>query len=428
MSKRPRHHWSKKTARRNTSSDNVKREAQANLDVFDKSNPHYFQLKGKCAEDIIHQLAEKTFFKDWCFPNPFVKKGKELCDLLVVFDNIAIIWQVKDLEIRSDGTCSQGELDKNLRQLGGARRQLFDLKTTITLLDGHGHDESFDADAIQHIYLISVLTGPEQDYYSPLEQIKKYKAHVYSGRTLEILLNELDTISDFYAYLKAKEALFDSEMSIIISGGEEELLGFYLLEDRSFDKFSSYDSAYLTGDFWEGYKNRKEVIAKNSEDRISYVWDNLIKVAATTGYNYKRITREMAKLCRFKRRAAAKSVIELVIRASKDKSNNIFRRNFNVDNVTYTLLLMPSDWNREVRKKVLMAQYLIARDMSENCIVIGLATELERNVHRSFDFCYINYPEWDDDQRAHAQELKKAYKIWENPEYYHYHEDEYPQV
>ncbi len=59
---------------------------------------HYFQIKGKNAEKVVHDLAEKTFLTDWCFPNPKLQNGKELCDLLVVFDNIAIIWQIKDLK------------------------------------------------------------------------------------------------------------------------------------------------------------------------------------------------------------------------------------------------------------------------------------------------------------------------------------------
>jgi hypothetical protein len=40
------------------------------------------QLKGKKAEEVVTQLAEKTFLVDWCFPNPHLPNGKELCDLL----------------------------------------------------------------------------------------------------------------------------------------------------------------------------------------------------------------------------------------------------------------------------------------------------------------------------------------------------------
>ncbi len=43
---------------------------------------HYFREKGAKAEKVIHDLSEKTFFTDWCYPNPPRPGGKELCDLL----------------------------------------------------------------------------------------------------------------------------------------------------------------------------------------------------------------------------------------------------------------------------------------------------------------------------------------------------------
>ena len=92
---------------------------------------HYFELKGKNAEKIVHDLAEKTFLVDWCFPNPKLQNNKELCDLLVVFDDIAIIWQIKDLKLDKNGKYKKAEVDKNLRQLSGADRQMFKLKSKI---------------------------------------------------------------------------------------------------------------------------------------------------------------------------------------------------------------------------------------------------------------------------------------------------------
>jgi len=37
---------------------------------------------------------------DWCYPNPKLPDGKELCDLLVVFDDKAIICQIKNLKLK----------------------------------------------------------------------------------------------------------------------------------------------------------------------------------------------------------------------------------------------------------------------------------------------------------------------------------------
>ena len=53
-----------------------------------KLSKDYFQIKGKKAEQLVQDLAQKTFLTDWCYINPTLPDGKELCDLLVVFDNI----------------------------------------------------------------------------------------------------------------------------------------------------------------------------------------------------------------------------------------------------------------------------------------------------------------------------------------------------
>ena len=124
---------------------------------------HYFQLKGKNAEKILHDLALTTFMIDWCYLNPMIKPGKELCDLLVVFDNVAIVWQVKDLKLDKNGKYKKSEVDKNLKQLAGAKRQLFELKRKIELCNPRRGKDFFDPSSINEVYLISVLLGEGED-------------------------------------------------------------------------------------------------------------------------------------------------------------------------------------------------------------------------------------------------------------------------
>ena len=107
-----------------------------------------FQLKGTTAEKVVHDLATKTFLIDWCFLNPKLPNGKELCDLLVVFSDMAIIWQIKDLKLDKNGNYKKTEVDKNLRQIIGARRQLFELKTPIHLKNIRRSEEIFDSSKI----------------------------------------------------------------------------------------------------------------------------------------------------------------------------------------------------------------------------------------------------------------------------------------
>lgn len=153
-----------------------------------EKNKNCFDQKGKNAEKILHHLAKNTFLTDWCYLNPKLPNKKELCDLLVVYDEIAIIWQIKNLKLNKQGKYDQSELEKNLRQLSGARRQLFDLKTLIELENPFRGKEIFNPKTIKEIYLISVLFGKGEEMFSFVEEIKKYKVHVFDKDFTQVVL------------------------------------------------------------------------------------------------------------------------------------------------------------------------------------------------------------------------------------------------
>jgi hypothetical protein len=51
--------------------------------------------------------------------------------------------------------------------------------------------------------------------------------NVFDEITLDVVLGELDTISDFVTYLRAKETFFSSTGRVMCAG-EDDLLAFYL--------------------------------------------------------------------------------------------------------------------------------------------------------------------------------------------------------
>lgn len=65
--------------------------------------------------------------------------------------------------------------------------------------------------------------------FSFVEEIKKYKVHVFDKDFTQVILNELDTITDFVEYLREKEIFLKKNKSLLIMGGEKELLAFYLI-------------------------------------------------------------------------------------------------------------------------------------------------------------------------------------------------------
>jgi len=397
--------------------------------VTDQSK-HYFRLKGQKAEDVIHTLAVRTFLTDWCYPNPRRPDGKELCDLLVVFDDVAIIWQIKDLKLDDRGRYNPSEVDKNLRQLSGARRQLFDLKTRVELENPRRGKELFDPSAIQRIFLVSVLMGEGEEYYHPFIQTYKERAvHVLSRDFAPIVMSELDTVSDFVRYLSAKEELLERGAKVTVIGEEEELLAYFVLHDHSFQGFENADRIVVAQGLWEEVQKLPAYIAKAHADEISYGWDLIIDRAHEGSAEYERIARELARPDRFKRRRLAKAFFDCQVRAHEGDPRKVYRRVTPLDDVTYCFLFFddPEPWTR--RKEMLQNMCYIARNIfRDNPKVLGIATERTLAPVCSYDFCFMDFPDWTGEHAKQAEELQRATGILTNVSWCHVTEDEFPDL
>lgn len=232
------------------------------------SEGYRLHFKGKEAENFIYELARVSFLADWCYLNPKLPDGKELCDLLVVFDNIAIIWQIKNLKL-VDGKYKKSSVEKNQRQLLGAKRSLFELKRSVELENPRRGKEAFDPNSITEAYLISTLLGDGEDYFSFADEVKGCMLHTFTREFAEIVLNELDTIKDFVDYLREKENLISVGNRITLLGGEKDLLAYYLMNERSFEKLKKPDYLLIDEGSWVHLQRRTEYKAKKAEDKIS---------------------------------------------------------------------------------------------------------------------------------------------------------------
>jgi hypothetical protein len=311
---------------------------------------HYFREKGAAAEGIIHSLATKTFLTDWCYPNPKKPDGKELCDLLVVFDDIAIIWQIKDLKVDEAGKYKKTEVEKNLRQLSGARRALFDIRVPIELENPRRGKELFKPDQIKTVHLISVMMGESDEPFPFVQFLKDKMIHVFTREFADTALSELDTVSDFCEYLGKKEAI-DRSKVIVVQGGEENLLASYLQNLRGFSWMANYDRISIDNTCWPAFIQNPQFIAKKFEDQISYGWDAVIDRAHDgTSDGYERLARELARPDRFTRRVISKSFFE-AYSEYMEKRPPIFRRFSAFGETTYCFLLMEDGQGERKNRK-----------------------------------------------------------------------------
>jgi len=389
---------------------------------------HYFQLKGQAAEQIAHELAYGSFLTDWCYPNPVLEDGKELCDLLVVFGDVAIIWQIKSLKLRADGHYNSREVEKNARQAVGAARRLLDVGRPLVLQNARRGEEEFDPATIRETFLISVLAGDGEDFLAATHSANGRVVHVFTADFMELALHELDTTSDFVDYLRAKEELL-AHTKLLILGGEEELLATYLLAGRSFDSFSEATLLTIEDGSWEGYQSRGDTKRKKSADEISYSWDGIIDRAHECDEaSYELVARELARTSRLERRILAKAMFEAAVLADKDGVHPLFRRTLDFNGRTYAFLFMDVDESeRDVRQRNLIAMCYAARSkFRNNSMVIGIATEKVLQPSCSYDFCRLEIVDWSDDDEQIAAKLREEARYYADSTLRHAQEYEYP--
>ena len=387
---------------------------------------HYFREKGAAAERIIHSLATRTFLTDWCYPNPRKPDGDELCDLLVVFDDRAIIWQIKDLKTDNLGRYKKAEVQKNLRQLSGARRSLFDLRISIELENPRKGKERFDPETIKSVHLISVLMGHSDEPFPFLQVFKERMIHVFTREFADIALSELDTVSDFCTYLQRKEAI-DGDKDVLVHGGEENLLAKYLEDLHTFSWMGNYDHIVVAEDVWPSFSTLPRYLAKKESDRISHGWDSIINRAHDgTSARYERVARELARPDRFQRRGLSKAFYEAYSEFCGTK-HQMIRRVLKLEDTTYCFLFMEDGkGERKRRKAMLSLMCFVARGLyPENTKVIGIATEA---ANASYDFCLRVQPTWTSKDERTKTKIQQEIGIFVSPRQTKSGEDEYPAV
>lgn len=386
-------------------------------------------LKGKKAEELVQELAQKSFLEDWCFINPLLPNGKELCDLLVVYDNVAIIWQIKDLKLDEQGKYRIREVKKNISQASTAKNRLFRKDLEIELENPRRGKEIFNSNDIEEVYLISALLGEGEDYYSLIEEYRGHIIHTFTREFTEIILHELDTIKDFIDYLRKKEELLSWNKQLIITSGEEELLGYYLLNERSFKSLKKVDVVMLNEGIWDNLLSKPEYLTKKEEDKISYGWDSIINRAHTSdSREYEIIARELARPNRFTRRVLSKAFFEAHKQSHELIEENVYRRLIKAGDTTYCFLFYDDVEPRDTRKTMLGQMCFVARGIfSENKKVLGIATEMKIKPMCSYDFCLLDIPEWTEEQQKVMKRIQKEFGIFTNYKEKRYQEQEYPQ-
>jgi len=341
-----------------------------------------FKSQGQTpSEQYLAKLCQKSFLSLWSYPNLFNDKGRsggkgmgqELCDLLVVFDKHVIIFSDKSCNFPAGNIdlawkrWYKSSIEKSAEQVFGAERwikkfpdriYLDSLCTTKLPLPLPNANEI----KIHRVIIALNAGGPVRKYFNsksgslvlkpylvkdePINkdfpgyipfctgQINPEKGyvHIFDDESLDIVLNELDTISDFVTYLEKKEKFILSG-KFAYAAGEEDVLAFYLrnLEDKEAREFdfpmTDEPKTFYAIDegMWEKLKSHPQYVARNEINKVSYIWDDLIEFfnkhfleqtlimegKGAEQYYIKAVQR-MASESRFYRRYLAQSLVEFL--------------------------------------------------------------------------------------------------------------------
>jgi hypothetical protein len=343
--------------------------------------------KGNQGEEFIVKIAFKTFLKYWCYPNPKDENGdkKEICDLLILFNDTLLIICVKNYEFK--GTYNRyfkKTINKDIRQVAGAERKLLESNRPIFIKHPDREPEEFKTSAIKNVFRIVVHLGENVRFYPLFGRTNRDSfVHIFDKDTFETILSELDTIPDFIEYLDKKEIAFKDTSAIIlpkdeynfdpiagrqlqeysflkildrkqklilISGTEYDLLAHFLLHDRTMPEQISSEKlgwvVFIIDGAWGDFNRRKEVLLKKNRDKMSYFVDEFVKNELLIYPNEGRLklAKELLSFSRFDRRVISKSFFTFYYSNKNRSSTSISRRYWKLDNVGFVFVLYPTNW------------------------------------------------------------------------------------
>jgi hypothetical protein len=398
-------------------------------------------------ERYLKRLCDRSFLSLWSYSGVFRDQGrtdgrgdgKEVADLLVVFENHIIIFSDKHIRFPRSGDLKadwskwfKKAVLKSAKQVWGAERwlrdfanRLFldrqctvpfpidlpDIKNAIFHRIVVAHDASRCCQerlgGSGSLMIESSLLGDEHlEHPFTIGRIDPDRGfvHVLDDTTLDIVLTTLDTVSDFVAYLSKKEALLTGNIAIS-AAGEEELLAEYVAlinkeGDHDFIFPKKLNFILLPEGGWAKFLASTEREAQLAANRVSYLWDGLIErfaghLLAGTQYipaerfrtsrnisEHEKSYRWLARENRTRRRLLARSLVSLIEQTPANYRATRVMKPSRPGDPYFAFLLLPrvptvSDSEyREARGSLLGACCQITKLMFPDAKhIIGLATE-----------------------------------------------------
>lgn len=376
------------------------------------------------SEKFVAELCKESFLPFWSFPSPLGKKEKELCDVFVVCENHIIIISVKDITVSNHPDenvqyerWTKKAINDSVEQIYGAERFL---KTTDQV---YSKDKSTVINLPKKenriVHRIAIAFGSNPDFPIVTGDFGKGYVHVFDEKSTWIILNELDTITDFTNYLIAKEQ-FVADKRIQIPT-EADFLAFYLQTGLNIQYPADLISSQ-TG-IWEEYQNSNEYAKWREDIQVSFIWDRII----TRMYDY-HIANNNSNTRRDDIEESVRT-INLEPRINRIELGSIFQDTIKkklsarmllpLEGSDHTYVFIPlTDKNWDEKESELQLRCIVARAKNpETKNVIGIAMGSNSDGETHYDICYLRIEQIDDSFIQKAKKIQDEFGYFNKPQY-----------
>lgn len=330
------------------------------------------------AERVLKRFCDHSFLSMWSYSGIYRDQGrpnqkgdgKEVCDLVVVFENHIIIFSDKDCDFPNTGNPDldwsrwyKKAVRKSAEQIWGAERWIMshpellflDRKCSIPfpidlpnpavakvhrIVVAHSVSDRcvkefggtgslmIAPSVVGEMHTLARKDGGKPFTIGQIDPAKGY-VHVFDDTSLQAVMKTLDTISDFIGYLEKKERVITNG-KLAFAAGEDDLVAFYLKKigadgEHDFVVPLEFKSFSVDEGFWNIFQARPERLAQVEANKVSYAWDRLIEnfshhiFAGTSHYQshpglgqQERLFRLMAREPRTRRRLLARLLLEFI--------------------------------------------------------------------------------------------------------------------
>ncbi len=431
------------------------------------------------SERLLMRLCRKSFLSLWAHANLHTAQdmrdgkgsAKEFADVLVVFGDDVIVFSDKHIEFQQDRDLKvawqrwfKRAIAESAKQLHGALSWLRRFPDRI-FLDAaclRPLPVMLPSPDVARYHLVAVTRGSREaclkffpgsfgtlkidtsiegrlheqwPFTIGVLDRSKHFVHVLDEFSLEVIMDEMDTVTDFVQYLNARESFFGSADTIVRAAGEEQLVAAYIsngddskhpfLPDRlgpELPRLVIFDESH-----YPGLIHRLEYQEKRQQDRCSRVWDEIIERLIHLGdprlvhpefeqhnHETEKALRIMAAEPRFRRNlliASLGEMLEAAIKQPSQRRARLFTTREQPD-LLYIFLAVPKsssesfDEYRKHRVALLHAYCRIAKlrfPQVETFVALGIDHPARDYELSSEDVIVFTCREYGPEEKAEAE-------------------------